>query len=69
MKPVKALEKKIKKLPPDIAAEVEDFVNFLLEKKKKTKPKKLTQSWAGVLEKYKDQYTSVELQKKAMEWR
>jgi hypothetical protein len=36
------------------------------DKKKKTK---LSQNWAGTLSDYRDQYTSLELQKKALEWR
>jgi hypothetical protein len=35
-------------------------------KKKKTK---LSQNWAGALSDYRNQYTAIELQKKALEWR
>lgn len=31
--------------------------------------RKLKQNWAGGLSKYREQYTSLELQKKALEWR
>ena len=31
--------------------------------------RKLRQSWAGALAEYRDQYTSIELQKLALEWR
>ena len=31
--------------------------------------KKLRQTWAGALRDYREQYTSLELQKKALEWR
>lgn len=58
----------INKLPPDLRGEVEDFIMFLLEKRKK-KRVKLSQNWAGKLRDYRDQYTSIELQKKAIEWR
>jgi len=37
---LEAIEEKIKKLPPDLRKEVEDFVDFLLEKTKYKKGKK-----------------------------
>jgi len=63
------LEKLLKDLPPELHQEVEDFVQFLLSKRLKTKGRKLRQDWAGALEDYRQQYTSLELQKKALEWR
>jgi len=59
----------IKALPPELKKEVEDFARFLLEKRAKKRGKTLRQDWAGALREYRDQYTSLELQKKAMEWR
>lgn len=43
---------------------------FLLEKRERevTEKKKPTLSWAGELSEFKDRYTSVELQHKALEW-
>ncbi len=60
----------IKQLPLDLQDEVKDFIEFLLQKKqvRKTK-KKLRQDWANALKQYRGQYTSLELQKKALEWR
>lgn len=58
----------IEKLPPDLHQEVTDFLEFLLEKRSR-KPKKLQLDWAGALSKYREKYTSLELQKKALEWR
>ena len=66
---MKNLEEKIKELPPDLHQEVMDFVDFLLEKRGRKPGKKLRQDWAGALKDYRDQYTSLELQKKALEWR
>lgn len=66
---METLEEKIKNLPPDLRKEVMDFIDFLLEKRRKQTCKKLTLSWAGKLSEYKDKYTSLELQKKALEWR
>lgn len=59
----------VKVLPPDLQKEVEDFVRFLIEKRLKRQGKRLRQDWAGALRDYRDQYTSLELQKKALEWR
>ncbi len=63
------LSEQIRKLPPDLQREVEDFVQFLLEKHGRRRPRKLRVDWAGALREYRDQYTSLELQKKALEWR
>lgn len=61
------LEESIKNLPLNLKKEVFDFVQFLLEKQKE-KSGKLSLSWAGKLQKYKNQFTSIKLQKKALEW-
>jgi hypothetical protein len=66
---LKPLEELVKELPPDLQAEVRDFVEFLLEKRKQRSGEKLRQYWAGTLSDYRDQYTSLELQQKALEWR
>ncbi len=63
------IEEMVKRLPPDLKREVEDFVNFLIEKKARRQGRKLRQDWAGALKDYRDKYTSLELQKKALEWR
>lgn len=62
------LGEKIERLPPDLREEVEDFVDFLLEKKMKRARRQLRLSWAGGLREFRDEYTSLELQKKALEW-
>ena len=58
----------IEKLPPDLQQEVKDFIEFLLEKRAKRSKKRLRLDWAGGLREYRDQYTSLQLQKKALEW-
>lgn len=63
------IEQKIKMLPPELQHEVEDFVEFLIERKKIKGGKKLRQDWAGSLRDIRDQYTSLELQKKSLDWR
>ena len=65
----KSLLEKLEKLPADKRQEVEKFVEALLNKQKPKTRAKLRQDWAGALSDYRDQYTSLELQKKALEWR
>jgi hypothetical protein len=66
---MKNLEERIKELPPELHQEVIDFVDSLLEKRVRQGGKKLSQDWAGALKDFRGQYTSLELQKKALEWR
>ena len=66
---MKSIDERIKNLPPALKKEVEEFVNSLLKKRRKKNGKKLRQDWAGALRDYRAQYTSLELQKKALEWR
>ena len=63
------IEQKIKMLPPELQNEVEDFIEFLIERKKVKSGKKLRQDWAGSLRDFRDQYSSLELQKKSLDWR
>ncbi|UJS17885.1 MAG: DUF2281 domain-containing protein [Candidatus Jettenia sp.] len=66
---MKSLDELIKKLPPEYEQEVQDFIEFLLEKKKKKQKGKPTFEWAGALRDLRNQYTSVELQHKISELR
>ena len=52
------LKELIEKLPPELQKEVEDFVEFLLERKVHRKQKRLRLSWAGALREYRDRFTS-----------
>jgi len=63
------LEDLVQELPPDMRAEVRDFVEFLLAKRDRHSGKPLRQDWAGALREYRQQYTSLELQRQAMDWR
>jgi hypothetical protein len=63
------IEEMVKELPPELQQEVEDFVQFLIERRARRAGRKLRQDWAGALRDYRGQYTSLELQKKALEWR
>jgi len=59
----------VKELPLEFQYEVEDFVQFLLEKQARKPRGKLKFDWEGALEDLRDQYTSVELQHQISEWR
>jgi hypothetical protein len=56
-------------LPPELQAEVNEFAKFRLEKKLPQEGRPLSQDWAGALWGYRGRYTSLDLQKQALEWR
>ena len=62
------IEELVSQLPPDLQQEVKDFAEFLLNKRLGRKQGKLRMSWAGALREFRDQFTSLDLQKKALEW-
>ena len=66
---MKPLVELLQELPPEAQAEVRDFIEFLLVKRARKPATKLRQDWAGVLRDVRDQYTSLELQRKALDWR
>jgi len=61
------LAETINNLPADLQEKVFDYIEELKRSRKKKK-KKLSLKWAGGLREYKDKYTSVELQKKSLDW-
>ncbi len=65
---MKSVEEIIRKLPPDMQKEVLDFAEFLSQRRSKRKQQKLRMSWAGALKEYRDEFTSLDLQKKSLEW-
>ena len=65
----KPLQELVQELPPDMRAEVRDFVEFLLAKRGRRARRTLRQDWAGALRNYRQQYTSLELQRQASTWR
>jgi hypothetical protein len=65
----KPLDELVRELPPDSQAEVRAFIESLLEKQKRKSAGNLRQDWAGALSDYREEYTSLELQKKALDWR
>lgn len=58
----------IDQLPPDLQQEVQDFIEFLLQKRTSRKQKKLRMTWAGALQDFKEEFTSIQLQKKSLDW-
>lgn len=66
---MQSLEEKIKSLPPEYKQEVQNFVEFLLEKRLKKQRKKPVFNWAGAIKDLRGQYTSVALQHKISELR
>ena len=63
------LEDRINELPPEQRREVEDFVEFLVQRRSQKKPMAPRFHWAGALSDLKGQYTSVELQHQILNWR
>ena len=64
-----SLKEKIDQLPPEYHQEVNDFIDFLLEKRLRGKVKRPSFKWAGAIKDLKDRYTSVELQHRISELR
>ena len=63
------IEQAVQLLPPEIQDQVREFIESLLAKQKaptETVTPKL--EWRGALRELREQYTSVELQHKALEW-
>jgi hypothetical protein len=50
-------------------AELDSFLDKLLKKEERRGTGKLKQDWAGALKEFKTEFTSLELQKKALDWR
>jgi hypothetical protein len=63
------LEEIVRELPPDLRDEVRDFAEFLLSKRSRRPGRTLRQNWAGALREHRKEYTSLELQRQALEWR
>jgi hypothetical protein len=65
----KPLEELIHELTPARQIQVREFVETLLIKQKQSPQPKLKQNWAGALQHYRTEYTSLELQDLASTWR
>ena len=66
---MKKIDELIEQLPPELQDEVFDFAQFLLKTKAQPlKQKRLRMSWAGGLKEFRNEFNSIELQKKSLEW-
>ena len=63
------IKRKFDQLSPDLQKEVADFIDFLAQKRATKRKKRFELNWIGGLKEYKNQFTSLELQKKALQWR
>ena len=68
---VKEINKKIKQVPPHLVPEIMDYIDFLITKYSKSSQKKkpFNFNWQGGLSEISKEYSSVDLQHKAMDWR
>jgi len=60
--------KKIQQLPPDLQQELSDIVDYLTSKVQAKGKTKLRLDWAGGIREFRDKFTSLDLQRKALEW-
>jgi hypothetical protein len=67
--PLTDVGQQIENLLPDSQTKVRDFTGLLVEKRKRKPAGNLRQNWAGALSDYREEYTSLGLQKKALDWR
>jgi hypothetical protein len=65
---MKTIDEVVRRLPPDLQEEVRDFACFLLKAKVAARRRRLKMGWAGALRAFRRQFTSLELQRKALEW-
>jgi hypothetical protein len=66
---MQTLKELIEQLPPELQQEVQDFVEFLLEKRAGKPKRKPKFDWGGALKDLGERCSSVELQHKIAEWR
>jgi hypothetical protein len=67
---INKLNKKLKKVPPQLIPEIMDYIDFLINKYGIDSSKgKFKFQWSGGLADISKQYNSVQLQHKAVDWR
>lgn len=66
---MESIAKKIQNLPPDLQDQANDFIDFLINKKNRKMRKTPKLGWIGGLRQFKNQFSALELQKQALEWR
>ena len=67
MSKINEIETKISQVSPELLGELDNYLDYLINKKVVQKSKKLRLDWGGGLKDIK--MTSIELQKKALDWR
>lgn len=67
MRANKNIETKISQLTPELIEELDNYLDYLINKKAPKRSRKLTQKWAGGLK--GENYKSIDLQKKSLDWR
>lgn len=65
----KPLDQLIKELPAESQAKVRQFVESLLEKQTSRSRRYIRQTWAGALKDHREEFTSIILQSKSLDWR
>ena len=64
------IENKFNVLPDDLKREVLDFIDFLMAKRRQEKIlSQFAFTWEGGLTDFKDDFSSVDLQHRSMDWR
>jgi hypothetical protein len=66
---VEKIAQMVRELPPNLQQEVEDFVEFLLERSQREPKNTPTFEWAGALQEMRPEYSSVNLQHQISQWR
>ena len=65
----KSLEEMVREVPAEYRDQLRSYVRSLLARRSVEQPGKPQFTWAGALERLRDQYTSVELQHRIARWR
>ena len=65
---MKSLDDKIRELPPELQQEVESFIQSLSARTKSKDAIQLRLDWRGALQELSTEYSSVDLQHKALDW-
>jgi hypothetical protein len=65
---MKSLRDRIRELPPELQQEVESFIESLSGRTKPRGAIQLRLDWRGALQELSAEYSSVDLQHKALDW-
>jgi Protein of unknown function (DUF2281) len=65
---MKSLDDKIRELPPELQQEVESFIQSLAAGMKSENTTRPRLDWRGALQELTPEYSSVDLQHKALDW-